>query len=233
MNESILLLTLLLSFGGVLFSFRFFGKGGLYGWGAFATVCANIEVVVMIDAFGMEQTLGNVLFASSFLVSDIVSELYGKEEATRWVRFTVAVALLFAVTSQLWIRYRPSPNDWAMEHFLPVFQTTPRIIICSFAVFALVQGLDVRFYHAVWQRTRERSGNRFRYLWLRNNLSTLLSQLVNTVLFTFGAFWGRYPLSTLLHLVASTYLIYAFLSLIDTFFIYTARKWYLQGKISD
>jgi len=69
-NELLLIISLLVIYGGVLLAYRFFGKTGLYCWTVFATITANIEVLLMIKAFGMEQTLGNLLFASTFLVTE-------------------------------------------------------------------------------------------------------------------------------------------------------------------
>ena len=81
MNEILLVLSLLVIYGSVLLVYRLFGKSGLYCFTAIATITANIEVLIMVDAFGMEQTLGNILFASTFLVTDIISEVDGKKAA--------------------------------------------------------------------------------------------------------------------------------------------------------
>lgn len=80
MNEILLVLSLLVIYGSVLLVYRLFGKSGLYCFTAIATITANIEVLILVDAFGMEQTLGNILFASTFLVTDIISEVDGKRQ---------------------------------------------------------------------------------------------------------------------------------------------------------
>ncbi|MCF0104394.1 MAG: VUT family protein, partial [Eggerthellaceae bacterium] len=74
MNELLLIGTVLLYFGILLFVKRFWGLPGFYAWIAIATILANIEVNKLIFAFGLEMTLGNVLFASQFLTTDIISE---------------------------------------------------------------------------------------------------------------------------------------------------------------
>ena len=73
-NELLLLLSFVVIYGGALLAYRLFGTHGLYAVNALATVVANIEVLLVINAFGMEQTLGNVLFAVTFLITDILSE---------------------------------------------------------------------------------------------------------------------------------------------------------------
>ena len=63
-NELILILNLVFTYAMVLLAYRFFGKTGLYCWTVMATVAANIEVLIVVNAFGLEQSLGNILFAS-------------------------------------------------------------------------------------------------------------------------------------------------------------------------
>ena len=94
----------MLLFGGVLVAYRFFGKAGLYCWTVMATIAANIEVLILVDAFGMEQTLGNVMFASTFLVTDILSENVGKKEANRAVNLGIFTSIFFILISQLWLQ---------------------------------------------------------------------------------------------------------------------------------
>ena len=79
MNEFLLIASLFVIYGTVLLAYRIFGLHGLYCFTAIATITANIEVLIMVNAFGMEQTLGNILFASTFLVTDIISEVEGKK----------------------------------------------------------------------------------------------------------------------------------------------------------
>ncbi len=66
-NELILIASVIFIFGMALAAYKLFGKAGLYCVSVMASVLANIEVLVMIKAFGLEQTLGNVLFAVTFL----------------------------------------------------------------------------------------------------------------------------------------------------------------------
>ena len=95
MNEILLITSLMVSFGATLLFYKFFGKGGLFAWIGIAAVFANIEVTVLVHAFGMEQTLGNTLFASSFLATDILSELHGKKEADKGVYIGILTTVCF------------------------------------------------------------------------------------------------------------------------------------------
>ncbi len=224
MNEILLIVTLLGVFGGVLLAYRFFGKTGLYCWTVFATITANIEVLILVNAFGMEQTLGNILFASTFLVTDILSETAGKQEANKAVSIGICTSALFILLSQAWLLYQPAESDWAMESFRVLFSNSPRLLLASLLVYAVSQRFDVWAYHKWWEFTTKKFGDSRKMLWLRNNGSTLLSQLINTVLYTFGAFWGMYTLPVFISICFSSYVIYIVTSLLDTPFVYWARK---------
>lgn len=223
-NELLLILSLIVIYGGVLIMYRIFGRTGLYCCTAIATITANIEVMLMVDAFGMEQTLGNILFASTFLVTDILSETEGKQAAKKAVNIGIATSISFILISQSWLLYEPAASDWARDSFETIFSNTPRLMIVSFVVYAICQRFDVWAYHKWWNFTREKCGDSRRFLWLRNNGSTLVSQLLNTVLYSFGAFWGMYGMETILSICLSSYVIFIVTSLADTPAIYLARK---------
>ncbi|MBE5955104.1 MAG: VUT family protein [Lachnospiraceae bacterium] len=229
-NELLLILNLFFTFGSVILFHRIFGKTGLYAWTIIATITANIEVLILVDAFGMEMTLGNILFASNFLVTDILSELYGKKEADKAVNLGIATSFFLILITQSWLLYTPSPGDWASESIHIIFQNTPRLILASFLVYAICQRFDVWLYHKLWELTTDKAGNSDRFLWIRNNGATLISQLFNAVFYTFGAFGGLYNLKTLIHICISSYVIFIVTSLADTPFIYLARTLYQSRK---
>lgn len=230
-NEWILIISLLATFFGILVIFRLFQEQGLYLWTIVATIAANIEVLIVIDAFGMEMTLGNILFASTFLVTDILSELYGKKAAQKAVYLGIATSVTFILISQSWLLYTPNENDFAAPAIRTVFSNTPRLMLVGIAVYVIVQLFDVWAYHKWWAFTRKKFGDSQKFLWLRNNGSTLLSQLINTVLFTWGAFLGVYDTATMVSITASSYIIFLVTSIADTPFIYLARHLYQrQGR---
>lgn len=84
----------------------------------------------------------------------------------------------------------------------------------------LSQSVDVAIYHFIW----DKCGHTKKYLWLRNNGSTLISQLVDTVVFTTLAFWGSYPTDVFFSILFTTYLFKVIVALLDTPFAYLARK---------
>lgn len=224
MNELLLVLSLLISFGSTVLFLKLFGKSGLFAWIGICAVFANVEVLILVHAFGMDQTLGNTLFASSFLATDILSELYGKKDANKGVLVGIITTVLFILLSTMWVNYVPAEGDWAMPFVKQLFANTPRVLIASLVAYAVSEAFDVWLYHKWWTLTEKRFGNKDKYLWFRNNFSTLFSQLVNIVIFNFGAFLGIYSLSQLLSITLACYVIYIVTSLLDTPFIYLAKK---------
>lgn len=223
MNELILVLSVVFIYGVALLAYFLFGKGGLYCISALATVLANIEVTILIKAFGMEQTLGNVLFAVTFLITDILSECEGKKSANKAVWIGIFSQVFFLILSQSWLLYTPSENDTAMQAIKTLFSNTPRLILASLTVYAVSQIFDVWLYHKWWNFTQKKFGNKRKFLWLRNNGSTIVSQLVNSFLFTVIAFAGVYDFNTVLSIFGSSYIIYIFTALLDTPAVYLGR----------
>ncbi len=232
-NEMLLMMSLALIFGSTLVAYRIFGKTGLYIMTAISTIVSNIECLILIDAFAIEQTLGNVFFASTFLITDILSENHSEKDANKAVFIGVFTNIFFILISQSWLLYTPAQNDWVMPSISVVFSNTPRMMISSLVIYAVSQLIDVKLYHMWWRFTNKKFGDNQKFLWLRNNGSTLISQLINTVLFTLLAFYGTYDFSTLLSIMLSSYLVFFVTSLIDTPIVYLARKMKNSHKIQE
>jgi uncharacterized integral membrane protein (TIGR00697 family) len=228
-NEILIIISFLIIYGGVMLFYRFFGKNGLIAFNVVATILANIEVLLLVNAFGVEMTLGNVLFASTFLITDIMSENHSRKDANRAVIISTLCSVFFVLISQMWLLYTPSGNDWASGAFHTIFSSTPRIVCASLVVFLISQLTDVWLYHKWWDWCKRRFGDESKGLWIRNNGSTMISQLLNTMLYTLFAFYGTYSFQTLISIFASSYVIYVITSLLDTPFVYWCRKIYRRN----
>lgn len=233
MNELLLILSLLVSFGATILFLKLFGKSGLFAWIGISAIFANIEVTIIVHAFGMDQTLGNTLFASSFLATDILSEIYGKKDADKGVKVGIITTIFFIIMSFMWTHYTPAESDWAMESVKALFSSTPRILLASLFGYAISEAFDVWLYHKWWELTEKKTGSHTKMLWFRNNFSTLISQLINIVIFNFGAFLGVYEMKELIAITAACYVIYVVTSLLDTPFVYIARKISTARSISE
>lgn len=220
MNELIFVATVLIYLGSVLILYKLFGKSGLFAFAVFGTLLGNIAVCKCVDLFGVSTTAGNVLYASTFLVTDILSEKYGKKAAGKAVMMSFSVMLLWLVGTQLILQFAPNGNDYINPSLMVVFGLVPRITIASLLGFVCSQNIDVFLYHLIWKKT----GDSEKMLWLRNNGSTLISQAIDTLIFTSLAFWGTYPTNVFFSILLTTYLFKALVAVLDTPFIYIARK---------
>jgi uncharacterized integral membrane protein (TIGR00697 family) len=223
-NEILIILSVFVIYGGVVAFYRFFGKAGLLAFNVLATILANIEVLMLVNAFGIEMTLGNVLFASTFLITDIMSENHSRKDANKAVIISTIASVMFIFISQMWLLYTPSADDWASPSIRTIFSSTPRIVCASLVVYLISQLVDVWLYHKWWDLCRKYFKDERKGLWIRNNGSTLISQLINTALYTFLAFYGTYSAQTLLSIFVSSYIIYFFTSTLDTPFVYWCRR---------
>lgn len=187
-NEILLLVSLVLYFSTLVILFKYFGKLGLYLWIILASIFANIEVLLQVSAFGLDMTLGNVMFASSFLATDILSERYGKEASTIGMRLGVATIIVYIVFTNFWLLFTPNEYDFAYESMNTLFKPIPRIAIAGVVVYYICQKIDIFLYHFIWSKTEAKTSSHQRFLWLRNNGSTLVTQLVNNFLFVYLAF---------------------------------------------
>lgn len=226
MNELLLLVSVLVYFGGIIPVYKFFGRVGVHAWIVIVTILCNIEVLVLVNAFGMEQTLGNVSFAATFLATDLLSERYGKKDANLAVWMGIAASVAFTSMALMTVSYIPSINDWAMPSIQAILTPMPRILISGLAVYFLVQFLDVYLYHRIWDVTTSKlfKGQSKAGLWIRNQGATYISQFFNSALFTIFAFWGVFEIPTLIEITISTYLIYLVLAVLDAPFLYFLRS---------
>ncbi|MCG8632638.1 MAG: queuosine precursor transporter, partial [Desulfobacterales bacterium] len=143
MNELLWLAMLVLNFAFILVSYRLFGRMGLFAWVPLAAVVANIQVLKLVAFFGITATLGNIVYASSFLVTDILSEIYGKKEARKAVFIGLFSLVAMTALMNLALAFVPAPDDFAQESLATIFGFMPRIAGASLLAYLLSQTHDV------------------------------------------------------------------------------------------
>jgi hypothetical protein len=226
-NELYWAILLLVNFAVILLMFRFFGREGLAVWMGVSVIAANIQVIKTIEILGVTATLGNIVYASSFLITDILSENYGKQAARRVVYFGLAVIIGFTLLMNLARLFEPAADDFAHESLSVIFGFLPRIAVASLAAYLVSQLHDVWAY-AFWKRRFDG----IRTIWIRNNLSTMVSQLVDTLVFTTIAFAGVFSVGVFLEIVLTTYLLKVIVAAADTPFVYLATWWVRRGGVA-
>lgn len=210
-NELLLVCSLIAYFGFMVLTYKLFGRAGLYGFTIFATVVGNIEVLMLVNAFGMDQTLGNVMFATTYSAAKILTEMEGEQGASyakkaTWLSF--ATTGIFMLITQSWAFYAPADAGLLKQ----LFANSPRIMLTSLVVYGICMLVQIASYKFIWVlQKRKESGQ-----WIRSGVSTLFTQLVNTILFTLGAFAGFYEFNILIDIMIASYAIFIVTSVWDT-----------------
>lgn len=217
--------TLLLDLAATVTLYRLFGKTGLQVAIATAIILANLQGPKLTVIFGIETTLGVIFYSSIFFATDVLSENYGKAEATKAVRIGFAVSIIVLLMMSLALLYQPSdrPNTAQFSNdihnaFATILNFTPRFVFGSLLAYYVSQSFDVWAFHRIKKITGDR------WLWLRNNLSTASSQVIDTAIFSLVAWWGTVDLVTALKLGAAKYVFKLVIAAIDTAFMYWARR---------
>ena len=219
------IIMLVFSFSSILIFLRLFGYVGLYVYSALAVIIGNIQVLKTVDFFYSPEpvALGTVLFASTFLCTDILSEHFGKDKAKKNVLIGFVGFLFMTIMMLITIGFKPSQIDWVQESFANVFTPMTRFFIASMIAYLVSQYFDVWIYSKIKSFTTNK------FLWLRNNVSTILSSLVDNTVFSILAWIVLNPnpesfYNVLMIYIFGTYVLRIFIALLDTPFIYLSKK---------
>lgn len=224
-NSLLYILSIVFYMGIVVFMYKKFGKTGLFVWSAVSVIVANIEAVKMVQMFGMNCGLGNAVYASSFLVTDILSEKYGKKSATKAVNIGLVCTIAWVLITQQMLWFVPNELDFITPSMNELFAVSPIFALTGIFTYAVVQRMDVHLYEVWWKLSDKIFKDHKKGLWIRNNGSTLISQLIDTIVFTsIVACFGIYPWSAVPEMCIMTYILKATANVLDTPFIYWARK---------
>lgn len=233
-QEALWLTTLLVDLAGTVLLYRWFGKAGLQVAIATAIILANLQGPKLTVIFGMQTSLGVIFYSSIFFATDVLSENYGKAEANKAVRMGFAVSVIVLVMLSLALLYLPSDRAATAafsasihDAFATIVNYTPRFIFGSLLAYYVSQSFDVWAFHKIKQMTGGR------WLWLRNNASTMGSQAIDTLIYSLVAWWGIVDLKTALALGAAKYVFKVGIAMIDTVFIYWAKHAYAQRRPAD
>lgn len=218
MNELMLFVEVCVVFSLVLFCHRFFKREGVIAWVAIATVLANIITAKNAMIFGLSTAIGTVMFASTFLATDILSECYSREDAKKAVYIGLFSNVVLISATQIALRYVPSPFDYANDAMTTLFALNLRISVASAAMYFIANMADVYIFNKIKDKMQGRA------LWLRNNVSTILCNCLENFGFIGLAFWGIYDAKTIVTIAVSTSIIEFIVALLDTPFLYIARR---------
>lgn len=182
---------------------------------------ASVLATKIITVFGFFVPAGVLAYSLTFICTDVISEIWGKKRANQTV-LGGFIALLFVLIlvriSIVW----PKAPFWNQEAaFSVILGSTSRIIIASFIAYLVSQFHDVWAFHFLKKITKNR------HLWLRNNLSTAVSQFIDSFLFITIAFYGVMPIWPL---IFGQWVIKFAIALLDTPVIYFVI-WYIREHV--
>ena len=248
-TEVVWFMMLILCFLSILVFLRLFGYVGLYVYSAIAIIVANIQVLKQANFNFFSSinekiipfyepspiALGTILFASTFLCTDILSEYYGKEKARKNVLIGFCSFFLMTILMLVTIGIQPAEDEWVsmvQESLAILFTPMTSIFVASMIAYLISQYFDIWFFSYL----KTVSSNKL--LWLRNNVSTAVSSLIDNTIFSIFA-WiilnpNPFPLSdVIMTFILGVYLLRVFIALLDTPFIYLAKYFIPKEKNSS
>ncbi len=211
----------------------------LAGWFITALVVCNLIankfIAVDLGFLGFAHpfiiSAGVLPYPITFLITDLLSEIYGKKKTNRVV-LTGFAALLFTLLI-LWLgdQFRAIDGSPVSDSvYTAMFRNAPRVIFASMTAYLVAQLIDVQIFHFWKKRTKGK------HLWLRNNGSTVLSQLVDTTLVVWVLFANVKPLEEINGMILDGWLFKVLCAAADTLLIYLLmwgiRRW-LKLKVGQ
>lgn len=177
-------------------------------------VVISITTATKLIELGYVVPAGVVVYSASFLVTDIIAEVYGKEKAKTAVWSGFFVMILFFAYSSVTVSWPAAPYWQNQESYQNILGLSSRIAFAGAIAFIISQLVDVTIFHYL------RDKHHGKHLWIRNNVSTWFSQLVDTTVFITIAFYGVFPI---VELIMGQYIVKVAIAAIDTPFVYLGR----------
>jgi len=226
-QELLWIVTVVYDLGLAILLYRFFGKYGLYTAVVLGIVLGNLQggKVSELTLFGYSFTasMGAILYSGIYFATDVLNEKFGREEANRAVMLGFVANVAVMITLWISIQFRPSDITGSALEVHNAISTlagySPIFVIGSLAAYLISQTFDVWFFHKIRSYTGESK------LWLRNNLSTITSQLLDTMIYQFTWVMAGMDIKTAFLIAVTKYIFKVFIAGIDTIFIYWVRKW--------
>lgn len=200
-------------------------SGFIFLFGIFAggLVIASVLAVKIIDVFGLFVPAGILAYSLTFIATDVISEVWGKQSANRVVLAGFIMLAAVSLLIQLALLWPAAPFWKNKGAFDSVLGSTFRVIAASLVAYLVSQFHDVWLFHILKRATNGR------YLWLRNTLSTMISQFIDSFIFITIAFYGVMPVWPL---IVGQWAVKMAIAVLDTPVVYLLVR-ILKGKTAD
>ena len=179
---------------------------------------------------GIRVSVGIFFMPLLFLITDIVGEVHGKERARYFVRISSAILVFMFIMIFISIKM-PANKTWGLQgEYSLIFGSSLRMTFASITSFIISQSIDVRAFDFWKKQTKGK------HLWLRNNLSTFFSQLIDTTIFMFLAFYKispKFTIAFIISLIIPYWIFKVVFAIMDTPLCYLGVKWLKNEKASS
>jgi len=202
---------------------KYYGKEALTAGFISLLLMSNIVAVKIVDFSRWNVPAAILIYSSTFLVTDLLTEFYGRREAQKTVLFGfyANIVMVFSIWVALsWTAAPLEGMELTQEAMQRILGLVPRIVIASMIGYLVSQNFEVLVFH-FWKGRFK--GKR---LWLRNNLTSLITMLIDTIIFIPLAFYGILPNLVIRDLILGQYIVKLIVGMIDTAFIYAVHDLY-------
>ena len=200
----------------------------LFAFFVASMVMVNTLGTKIISIVGIRVSVGIFFVPALFLITDIIGEVFGRAEASRFVNMATIMLVVLFVMMGVCIAVPPNESWGMQEQYAMIFGSSLRMTIASLVSFVVAQQLDV-FMFSFWGKVTHG-----KHLWIRNNLSTIVSQFIDTTIFEFISFWhlnDKFTTGYIFSLIIPYWLFKVVFALLDTPFCYLGVRW-LRGRSS-
>lgn len=185
-------------------------------------ILANLFVVKQITLFGLTATCSDAFTVGATIGLNLLQEYFGKDIAKKTIGINFFLLIFYAIVSQLHLLYTPHSADIMQQHFVPLLQFMPRIVIASFSVYFIAQMADYYLYGILKKMFHDK------YIIVRNYASIAICQLLDTVLFSFLGLYGI--IDNIAEVIIISYLVKLASIIIATPFVGLSRKIYVIAQ---
>lgn len=215
MNELIFLIHIFTVSAAVLVALRL-GKEALICLIGLSCILANLFVCKQITLFGFTPTASDAVAVSAALGLNVLQEYFGKKAAQFAIWTSFAGCIFYTLLSLIHLAYEPTAFDMTQGHYYAILSPAPRLIIASLISYFISQQTDYRIFGLL--------KDRMAYLpfYMRSFISAALSQLVDTISFSFLGLYGI--MENMLHVIIISYLIKLVIILCSGPFLHLTKK---------
>lgn len=184
----------------------------------------------IVSIFGISVSVGIFMVPLTFLITDVVEEVYGKHTVKHFIIGGVISLIVIFLFTAIFVALEPHERYSFNNEYITIFSSSLRMFVASIIAFILAQAHDVIAFDWWKKKTKGKA------LWLRNNLSTIVSQLIDTIVFMMIAFYHltpKFDFVFIIQLIIPYYLFKVLFAIIDTPFVYLGVNWLKKGKTKN